>query len=193
MRGEEPNLISDTQGEPGAPDFRATIVDGQITLNEWWPGLVCGGPWREQFRQRRDAGVAIADLRRRRDAHGDGDLTVEFLSGGDRAQAEHALEQWARCTGYRRIWFEDRVVDLGAEPPASCTACVRCPTCGAGWDDGIPEFWTSVRDDGCFPRTCLLCGGELPQWEIAKGDWGSLDPGIDAESAEIIDLPGAAG
>ena len=58
------------------------------------------------------------------------------------------LEEWARRTGYRRIWFDHRVVDLGEEPPGWAQATVTCPTCGAGWDDGIMEFWISVFEDG---------------------------------------------
>lgn len=170
---------------PGPPALRATIVEGRITLNNWWPGLVCGGPWRQYFRERRDAGVAIADLRRSRDSGGEGDITVEFLSAGNRADAEAALEVWARWTGYRRIWFDDRVVDLGIDPPAVLTAAVACPTCGARWDDGIPEFWASVRDEGVFPRTCVLCGGELPQWTVFPGRRSTLEPDIE-ELGEII-------
>jgi hypothetical protein len=162
--------ISDDLEPDSAPDLRATIVGDRLVLNDWWPGLAGGGPWRESFRLRRDAGVAIADLHRWRDARGDGDLVVEFLSGGDRERAEAVLERWARLAGYRRIWFDDRLADLGAEPPDLPTASVTCTTCGAGWDDGKPEFWKHVRQAGCFPRTCMLCGGELPQWEVGEED-----------------------
>jgi hypothetical protein len=169
-------------------------VDGRLTLNDWWPGLVGGGPWRQQFRERRDAGVAIADLRRERDSRGEGELAVEFLSGGDRDGAEAVLEEWARWTGYRRIWFEDRMVDLGEQAPAPQTASAICPTCGASWDDSIPEFWASVRDNGCFPRTCPLCGGELPQWEVVARDECFLDPGEPArEPGELIEWPKSLG
>lgn len=154
---------------------------------------MCGGPWRREFRGRRDAGIAMADLRRARDSHGDGDITVEFLSCGDRAKAEAVLEEWARLTGYRRVWFNDRVIDLGSDPPVPVTAAVICPTCGARWDDGIPEFWACVREEGLFPRTCLVCGGELPQWSVTDCE-PMLDPAEDGgELGEIIPWPGNTG
>jgi len=138
--------------------------------------------------------VTIADLRRERDPRGQADVTVEFLNGGNRDDAEAVLEDWARQTGYRRIWFDDRVVDLGVDAESPQTASVICSTCGAGWDDSIPEFWTTVRDDGCFPRTCLLCGGELPQWKVLTTDDCCLDPDESAvERSEILEWPGASG
>jgi hypothetical protein len=145
-------------------------VGDRLILNAWWPGLASGGPWRERLRERRDAGVAIADLHRWRDSRGDGELVVEFVSGGERKHAEAVLEGWASLAGYRRIWFDDRMVDLGADPRDLPTAGVTCTTCGARWDDGKPEFWKHVRQAGCFPRTCMLCGGELPQWQVAEAD-----------------------
>jgi hypothetical protein len=132
--------------------------------------LATGGPWRESLRKPRDAGVAIADIHRWRDSRGDGDLVVEFLSGAEREHAEAVLAGWAHLAGYRRIWFDDRMVDLGAEPRDLPTATVTCSTCGARWDDGKPEFWKNVRQAGCFPRTCMLCGGELPQWRVGEPD-----------------------
>jgi hypothetical protein len=121
--------------------------------------------------------VAIADLRRWRNDDGSGELSVEFLSGGDRRRAERVLERWARVAGYSRIWLPDRVVELrGAEPPPVGTACADCPTCGTAWDDGIPEFWRTVHGAGCFPRTCLLCGGELPQWSLVEADDPAVTP-----------------
>ena len=60
------------------PDFRATIRDGRLWLHEWNPFLLAGGPTRDLFRARRDAGVAIADIRRWRNADGSGELSVEF-------------------------------------------------------------------------------------------------------------------
>jgi hypothetical protein len=156
---------------PGAPELRATIVGTRLTLHDWFPGLVCGGPFRDRFRDRRDAGVAIADLRRWRNDDGSGELSVEFLSGGDRPRAERALERWAHLAGYSRVWLPDRVVEFpAASAPAVARANSSCPTCGAEWDDEIPEFWQTVRNSGCFPRTCLLCGGELPQWSLVDAD-----------------------
>jgi hypothetical protein len=132
---------------------------------------VAGGPFRDRFRALREAGVAIADLRRWRNEDGTGELSVEFLSGGDRRSAERVLTRWARLAGYSRIWLPDCVVQLsGGEPPAAEAARADCPTCGASWDDESPRFWQHVRDVGCFPRTCLLCGGELPQWSQAEAD-----------------------
>ncbi len=158
-------------GAPGHPTFRVTVLGDQVTLNTWWPGLLSGGAARAHFRARRDDGVAIADLRRWRNDDGTGELSVEFLSGGDRERAELVLEDWARLAGYSRAWFPHRMVDLAADgAPPLPTVEATCPTCWARWDDEAPEFWDYVRDSGCFPRTCLLCGGELPQWELAEAE-----------------------
>jgi hypothetical protein len=40
----------------------------------------------------------------------------------------------------------------------------------ARWDDCQPEFWKNVRQVGRLPRTCMLCGGELPQWQVGEPD-----------------------
>ena len=155
------------------PHFRATIRKGRLRLHDWTPFLFSGGPSREFFRSRRDEGVSIADIRRWRNEDGASELSVEFLSGGGRRRpaAERVIERWARLAGYSRLWFPERVVELDADGPAEvATVEVRCPTCRACWNDGDADFWHTVRRSGSFPRICPVCGGELPQWELAAAE-----------------------
>jgi hypothetical protein len=179
----------DERDAPLEPDFRATVVDGRLTLSDWQPFLLRGGPARSQLRSRRDAGVAIADLRRWRNDDGSGELCVEFVSGGDRDRAERVLEGWALLAGYSRVWFPDRVVELDPDAvPAFPSVRTTCPTCDAGWDDEAPEFWRHVHASGCFPRVCPICGGELPQWERAEAD----DPAGSGTAWEELEAASAA-
>ncbi|MBA2564339.1 MAG: hypothetical protein H0V09_02800 [Gemmatimonadetes bacterium] len=178
---DEFDFDTDLDG-PGPPTFRATILGDTLTLNEWWPFLLSGGPAREHFRARRDDGVAIADLRRWREKDGSGELSVEFLSGGGRVRAERVIEGWARMAGYSRVWFPDRVVDLIAPgPPPIAPVAVTCPTCRATWNDESADFWLEVRDSGSFPRVCPVCGAVMPQWGPAEAD----DPGAGPGSANV--------
>ena len=97
----------------------------------------------------------------------DGELLVTFVPrDGANDWARHALLEWAARVGWRRVWLDDRVVDLGEQPAVIGRARVRCPTCGMRWEDERPEFWDHVRGDGWFPPSCLACGGSLPEWEI---------------------------
>ncbi len=56
----------DEEDEPdhlGAPDFRATIHDGELLVTNWAPYLLNGGgPYRRMVRERAAAGVTIADM-----------------------------------------------------------------------------------------------------------------------------------
>jgi hypothetical protein len=105
----------------------------------------------------------------------DSEVIVRFLSEGrSREDADAALCRWARRVGYRRVWLPDRVVTLDPEPEVSRRAEVRCRICGSRWHDSTPEFWQMVRGMGTFPKWCVICGWELPQWEIA-----SEKPGVE--------------
>jgi hypothetical protein len=103
-------------------------------------------------------------------------IVVSFLSPGrDRDQAERTIVDWAKRTGYRRVWLSERVVDLdGGVPVAS--AEVKCPTCGERWSDDSPEFWLTVQRSGAFPPWCFLCGSELPQWKVSPDAIGDRPP-----------------
>ena len=154
---------------PEPPSLRATVLGEHLTVTDWAPSLFASGPARDFFRARQKDGVAIADLRRWRNDDGSGELSVEFLSDGERPTAERVIEEWARLTGYSRVWFPDRVLDLTVEgPPPLPTVEATCPTCWATWADEDAEFWQIVRTSGEFPRICPVCGCELPQWRIAK-------------------------
>jgi hypothetical protein len=144
-----------------APFARATVTRRRITLNCWRPGLIDGGPRGAVLRQGRTQRV-LADLT----CLDDGELLVTFVPrDGATDWARDALLDWAALVGHRRIWLDDRVVD-NAQPAVVGRARVRCPTCGARWEDERPEFWDSVRDSGWFPPSCLACGGSLPEWEL---------------------------
>jgi hypothetical protein len=99
----------------------------------------------------------------------DDELLVIFVLRDSATEwARDALLAWAAVVGYRRVWLDDRVVDLTADPAVVGRARVRCPTCGARWEDERPEFWDLVRDSGWFPPSCLACGGSLPEWEVEE-------------------------
>ena len=139
------------------PAYRAAIGDGQITLNRWSRSLLSGGP---QPAGMRTIDVALADLR----LLGDELIVSPVPHASWDADAEAALLAWAMVVGYRRAWLPDRVVALDAEPAALTRARVRCPTCGATWEDETVVFWERVRRAGGFPGICLACGGSLPEW-----------------------------
>ncbi len=159
------------EARPEAPSARVVVRDGVVTVTEWQPWLANGGPLGNMFRDRERERIAIADLT----AVGESseEVIVRFRAAGRaRRDAEHALIRWAAAVGYRRVWLPDSVVDL-EPPPDRRAASVECPTCGADWADADPDFWLSVREGGCFPTTCPLCGGHLPQWSVYRDRRGA--------------------
>jgi hypothetical protein len=154
-------------GERRDPTYRATIRRGRVMITYWAAWLAAGGAWNWMLDARARAGVAIADLTLTGDD--ESEVLVTYLSAGrSRDEADEALRSWAESLGYRRIWFPDRVVELDADPPVGHRAEVRCPTCGSRWHDSTPDFWEMVRDQGSFPKWCIVCGWELPQWEVSE-------------------------
>jgi hypothetical protein len=153
------------------PACRAAIRGGQIMLNRWSRSLLSGGPERVGMRT---IDVALADLR----LLGDELVVIPVPRAPWTAEADTTLLAWAAVVGYRRVWLPGRVVDLGDELAPLARASVRCPTCGASWEDETVVFWERVRRDGWFPGLCLACGGSLPEWrchalsdaEIATGN-----------------------
>jgi hypothetical protein len=159
------------------PAYRAAIRDGQITLNRWSRSLLSGGPERAGMRT---IDIALADLR----VLGD-ELVVSpvprapWNDGG-----EAAVLAWAAAVGYRRVWLPGRLVALGCELASLPSACVRCPTCGATWEDGTVVFWERVRRDGRFPAVCLACGGSLPEWSRHGAPSDAIDA-LDGSTAKV--------
>lgn len=146
------------------PACRAAIRGAQITLNRWNPALLSGGPARAGMRT---IDVALADLRLLSD-----ELVVCPVAHVVwSAEAEGTLLSWAVVVGYRRVWFPGRVVDLGGKLATLTAVHVRCPTCGASWEDDTYVFWEHVRRDGWFPGLCLACGGSLPEWGCDSESW----------------------
>lgn len=170
MAEEEFNFeFNETEEAEGPPDpmFRATIRTGRVMLTHWAGWLASGGMWNGMLEARGRAGVAIADLTVA--GGGEGELMVRYLSEGrSRADADEALCEWGTHLGYERIWFPDYVVDLEDEGETSSRAEVRCPVCGSRWHDSTPEFWEMVRNAGTFPKWCVICGWELPQWKVVE-------------------------
>jgi hypothetical protein len=149
------------------PDFRVTVRrDGTIRLAEWSPWLAAGGPLYTLLDARGRAGIAIADLTVVR---GEDDLALEvivdFRCGGERRHRD-ALREWAAHVGYRRVWFDGEVADL--EPSPGGAAQTRCTACRARFVDAGAPLWEFVRARGAFPASCVLCGGDVPQWTPAR-------------------------
>ena len=143
-----------------APTCRATIRDGLITLNPWHPALLGEGPAAAGFRTLE---AALADLRLDED-----ELIVEPVPRAPWDEdAEEAILRWAPTVGYTRVWLPSRVVDFEAPAPLG-RAIVDCPSCGAQWEDGSPNFWARVRANGWFPARCPACGGSLPEWSTVS-------------------------
>jgi hypothetical protein len=149
------------------PSFRATIVGNRLRLVCWTGYLAHGGPLGGIARSRGEDAVTIADLTVVLGSDSQRELIVEPIAEGpDPELAEEVLIEWARTVGYARIWLAGRVVDL--EPPAQPLgqASIDCPTCHVHWSDGTPAFWAEVFRCGSFPRWCMVCGGDLPQWRV---------------------------
>lgn len=90
------------------------------------------------------------------------EVIIELHSGGSDTHRA-ALSDWAQAVGYRRVWFDDEVIDL--QPSAAGPVTTRCPGCGQRYFDGHSSgFWQHVRRSGTFPWTCKLCGSDLDQW-----------------------------
>jgi hypothetical protein len=153
-----------THDDPRRARFlRATIADGEITLNPPLSGTITGGPASMTFT--RLQGVAIVDLRFT--GEDDDELVATVPPNAPRLgrAARRVLGDWAALVGYRRLWLPDSMVELEPPPPVG-TASVRCPTCTSVWADDSPRFWTVLRESGHFPGFCPACGGSLPEWRL---------------------------
>lgn len=137
-----------------------------MTLLHYQGQLHFGGPNRQLARARHAAQVSITDLRID-GAPPDRELTVTFQAEGERKRAERLLLRWAATTGYRRVWFSDRLVEVDQLPPLG-QASTACNACGAAWAEQGADFWHMVLDCGHFPTMCPLCGGDLPQWTVGR-------------------------
>lgn len=137
-----------------------------MTLLHWMSQMPASGPTRALVEARGADGVSIVDL------YADGEwpdreVIVSFQADGNRRRAERVLSRWARTTGYRRIWFPDRVEDCGGST-ALVRAATTCSACAAPWADDGAQFWQMVRQCGFFPMMCPICGGDLPQWTVRR-------------------------
>jgi hypothetical protein len=140
------------------PTCRATIRDGQLTLNPWNPVYLGYGPEPAAFHT---INAALADLTMLDDEL----IVVPVPRTPWNASAEEVVLRWAPAVGWRRVWLPGRVVTFGDPAPLG-RALVDCPACGARWEDENPRFWERVRSRGWFPPRCLACGGSLPEWTV---------------------------
>ncbi len=163
MFGIEPE---DEDEIPDLPDFRATIRGPRLTVIAWMPHLLTAGPTGALVRERAADGVTIADLWVTESEPSE--VIVEYLAVADRRRADRLLGRWAEAVGHSRLWLPDRLVTLDPDRPLG-SAKVQCPTCGASWQDGSPDFWENVRKGGRFPASCPICNGDLPQWQWRPG------------------------
>src|SRR5688500_18705719 len=88
-------LFGELEEEPPDPDpdYRATYRARRLTVIRWFPGMTDLGPTSSFFRQRKQAGTAIADLTRYKGQLGD-EISVTFRSGGrNRQSAEKAIAE----------------------------------------------------------------------------------------------------
>lgn len=145
--------------------LRATIANGDITLNPPLGGLIRGGP--ASMTLARLEGVAIVDLRQAGEDDDELVATVPPNAPPPGAAARRVLADWAALVGYERLWLPDRVIDLDPPPPVG-PASVRCPTCTSVWTDSSQAFWAKVRASGHFPGFCPACGGSLPEWRLVR-------------------------
>ena len=151
----------DRDAEPEPPDLRITLRAGQLYVEPWAPWLWTEGPVKGLIRDHAADGVTVADAWLTGDDSKE--LIVRYHVVASRARADRRLIEWAESVGHRRIWFPDRLVAIEQRRPLGI-ATVRCPTCGAEWCDGSPNFWQGVRGNGRFPTLCVICNGDLPQW-----------------------------
>jgi hypothetical protein len=163
MQPEDIEFEEDDELAPDTPDFRATVRrSGGVRIVEWNPWLTTSGPMHTLFPARGRAGITIVDLTVLRDDAGNAqEVVVDFLCEGATEHRE-ALCRWAAYAGYRRLWFDDEMVDL--EPHPGGCAQTRCSGCGLRLVDGKRQFWRYVRRRGVFPTGCPLCGSDLAQW-----------------------------
>jgi hypothetical protein len=141
------------------PTCRATIRDGQLTLNPWSPTLLGDGPEPSAFQT---ITAALADVTMLDD---DELIVVPVPRTPWTSSAEEVVLRWAPAVGWRRVWLPGRVVTFDQPAPLG-RALVDCPGCGARWEDESPRFWERVRSRGWFPPRCLACSGSLPEWTV---------------------------
>jgi hypothetical protein len=144
--------------------LRATIAQGELTLNPPLRGTIRGGPASMTFA--RLDGVVIVDLRYAGEDDDELVVTTPPNAPAIGRAARRVLTDWAALVGYRRVWLPHAVLDLEPPPPVG-TASVRCPTCTSVWADDSEGFWATVRRSGHFPGYCPACGGSLPEWKPA--------------------------
>lgn len=183
-------LLEEIAAEEDAQDagvprtrFRATYRDGRLLVLPRGDGLAEQGPILTMLEGSGCQGLVIADLAESSDNGplGGWELTVTVLTPDELSrEAEAAILGWAGNVGFRRAWLPDRVVKLGARRSFHSKARVHCENCGQNWRNSGRRFWQGVTHNRSFPTYCLLCGADLPAWEVERVEpkrrWHCRDP-----------------
>jgi hypothetical protein len=157
------------QKRPTSPTYRATIVEGRLSIVDWRPQLLGRGESAVIAEQRGRRGVSLADLTVVGHVLGQREVIVAFL--GERMAGESArsaIAIWASATGHYRVWFDDELRELEEANIETPEISALCPTCGTEWC-GSREVLERAWANGFFPPQCDLCGGLLPQWTRPAG------------------------
>lgn len=104
-------------------------------------------------------GAIVAILGQAGEPGGGRELMVRFLTSGTqfeegRLAAESALILWAASTGYKRVWFQERIVEINDHPNDKARARAVCPICGHIRMETGAGFWHQVFERGAFPFAC---------------------------------------
>jgi hypothetical protein len=151
------------------PRYRATHRDGRLMIISHCDALAPEGPVLTMLENSDRSDLLIADLAESVDGGRSRtwELTVTVLTPGEPSEeAEESILTWAGNVGFRRAWLPDRVIPLEGRPSFRSKASVRCENCGHTWRNRGRGFWSQVRKYRGFPPGCLLCGADLPVWEV---------------------------
>lgn len=151
-----------------APDYRMLIRGRSLVFSEWHPGLLGSHQVASTLERRGGARPFLADavLDDRGGAFG-WELIVMPLAGRLTRKRRELIMNWARLTGYRRLWLEPEIVEFEALADPAQQAAVSCAWCGSRWCGRGQDFWATVWERHRFPRTCRLCGCRLIEWSVA--------------------------
>lgn len=157
----------ESSGDYVPPQFRAVVLSDRLQVNPWHPAIASISS--EEGCQLRAAGIAVADLWVEETAR-QRELVIAWLVRPPEGTPHpNALLEWARCVGYRRMWFpEGAPLELDrADGPLEPR--VRCEWCN--WEPGELEMsvWLRIQACGTLPSKCNRCGSEMPQWLMTAG------------------------
>ncbi len=163
---EEP---AKTNHELGTPTYRASVRNGRLSLTDWDPVLLSQTMLNAGIPGLSERQATIVDLI----IVGEEEDELIAVLSDQRDEVKTAVQvllAWAGFVGYRRIWLPDRVVNIEPSPDQIGVATLTCPTCLSEFSAEGPDFWLGIRKAKSFPKFCLACGCEAPQWDVASPD-----------------------